>query len=1000
MPIDTYAYPYFWTSKEFKGNTNYAYVFNPYYGLYRSSAFDIYLKTKIYKVLCVSGDEMLPATSADFMTQTISGKVVVTDSKTGLMWQKTYETNKTWLEALKYCEDSTYAGFTDWRVPNKNELLSLVNYEKSEAPYSYFPDMPNNHFMSSSTRLDHTYYAMLVDFNYGALDGIEKPIRSNVMCVRSEESQEANCTDLPANAEWNSVSSITQKWNGDFWYPSARGVYNEEASTEECRFKCVANYVWNGIECVATACITDNPCISIENGNGECFGTLEGYSCGCNDGYFWNGEECKFPLTIGNICTGQNKCYTDYDGNFISAGAFIPCPAEEEALFGQDAQYAALGTCTPQSFTAGTGAQAGTVIDNNTLLIWEGSLSENTYTWDDAPNHCADLNNSNYGGINTWRVPNPLELMTIIDNSRYKPATNSIFTNMPTESTYLWTSKEYKTDTSKAYELSLNDGDYSYNTKTYTYKVLCVSGEEMLPATSADFTTQTINGEDVVTDSKTALMWQKKYTRGAWETALFYCEDLTYAGYSDWRLPNKNEIASLVNYEKPGAPYSYFPDTMSYNFWASSTEIRNPYTAFNAEFRSGYVGSSRKDNNYYVRCVRTVPDQCDPNPCTEIANSNGGCLSDQRGGYVCGCADGYLWNDDNKTCEDPCDPNPCTGDLNLTGICTVTETSWKCGCVDGGYTWNGSPCILPLGNICTGQTKCYNNDKENGEITCPAEGEDFFGQDTQHTDKCIAQSFTLGTGTQAGTVIDNNTGLIWEQSPSEETYTWPNRATHCNELNSSNYGGINTWRVPNPLELLTIVDNSKYNPATNSNFTNIPTDKSLWTSKKYKGGNYAYAFSPSSGSYSASYPQTTISTAYKILCVSGDEMQPATSANFTTQTISDSVVVTDSATGLMWQKEYAENKKWQEALKYCEDLAYAGYSDWRLPNKNELASLVNYEKSTAPYSDFPDMPSKYFWSSSTYTRNTGYAWGMDLNYGMSSSTKTDKNYVRCVRNAD
>ena len=181
MPTDSSVW--FWTSAEYKGNTSYAYSFYPYYGYYFVSAASAYSKTKTYKVLCVSGNEIQPATSANFMTETISGSVVVTDSATGLMWQKTYE-EKTWQEALSYCEDSTYAGYYDWRLPNKNELASLVNYEKSEAPYSYFPDMPSEYFWSSSTDV-HDTNAWGVDFNRGyVISSSGKTNYSYVRCVR------------------------------------------------------------------------------------------------------------------------------------------------------------------------------------------------------------------------------------------------------------------------------------------------------------------------------------------------------------------------------------------------------------------------------------------------------------------------------------------------------------------------------------------------------------------------------------------------------------------------------------------------------------------------------------------------------------------------------------------------------------------------------------------------------------------------------------------------
>ncbi len=120
-------------------------------------------------------------------------------------------------------------------------------------------------------------------------------------------------------------------------------------------------------------------------------------------------------------------------------------------------------------------------------------------------------------------------------------------------------------------------------------------------------------------------------------------------------------------------------------------------------------------------------------------------------------------------------------------------------------------------------------------------------------------------------------------------------------------------------------------------------------------------------------------------------------AAFTSTTVQGDVIVTDTETGLIWQKTYVSGKTWQQALSYCESLTYAGYSDWRLPNKNELASLVNHRKYD-PASDLPDMPSNYFWSSSTYADHTGYAWIVGFKYGdVANYDKSYNVYVRCVR---
>ena len=101
----------------------------------------------------------------------------------------------------------------------------------------------------------------------------------------------------------------------------------------------------------------------------------------------------------------------------------------------------------------------------------------------------------------------------------------------------------------------------------------------------------------------------------------------------------------------------------------------------------------------------------------------------------------------------------------------------------------------------------------------------------------------------------------------------------------------------------------------------------------------------------------------------------------------------------MWEKIYPDKTfDWEGALKHCEDLSYAGYKDWRLPNKNELASLLDYDKTSEPYTAFPGMTNAYhsFWSSSSYTGNI--VWTVNYKGGIVyDEFKTYGFYVRCVR---
>ena len=124
--------------------------------------------------------------------------------------------------------------------------------------------------------------------------------------------------------------------------------------------------------------------------------------------------------------------------------------------------------------------------------------------------------------------------------------------------------------------------------------------------------------------------------------------------------------------------------------------------------------------------------------------------------------------------------------------------------------------------------------------------------------------------------------------------------------------------------------------------------------------------------------------------------------------------VTDNLTGLAWTKDAnapgpsacgpAVTKTWQGALDYVKCLNaqnYLGHTDWRLPNRKELRSLVDYsqyEPALPSGHPFTDVWS-YYWSSTTYALYTGYAWPVSMWYGSAYNlyNKTDYYYVWPVR---
>ncbi len=120
------------------------------------------------------------------------------------------------------------------------------------------------------------------------------------------------------------------------------------------------------------------------------------------------------------------------------------------------------------------------------------------------------------------------------------------------------------------------------------------------------------------------------------------------------------------------------------------------------------------------------------------------------------------------------------------------------------------------------------------------------------------------------------------------------------------------------------------------------------------------------------------------------------------------IVTIDNVTGLMWASDSngtgcfnGQSATWTEAIAYCDDLDFAGYTDWRLPNIRELISLVDYGAAEPAMNEiyFPNMPGIIvFWSSTTHQTHLGIARAIEFRYGADAEYGILKNkYLRSVR---
>jgi hypothetical protein len=119
-----------------------------------------------------------------------------------------------------------------------------------------------------------------------------------------------------------------------------------------------------------------------------------------------------------------------------------------------------------------------------------------------------------------------------------------------------------------------------------------------------------------------------------------------------------------------------------------------------------------------------------------------------------------------------------------------------------------------------------------------------------------------------------------------------------------------------------------------------------------------------------------------------------------------SETILDTVTGLCWDKNLNRHgtSKWSNAVSDCDGSTHAGHSDWRLPQRDELMTLVDLiggggtTCSTLGVFGFTGCQNSRYWSATTYQSNAGPAWVVNFNSGHSSNyDKANNYYVACVR---
>jgi hypothetical protein len=386
-------------------------------------------------------------------------------------------------------------------------------------------------------------------------------------------------------------------------------------------------------------------------------------SLGCTAWCAYDTSECS--ASGGTLpATGQTSCWD-------SSGVAIDC-----AGTGHDGELQAGATL------AYVDHGDGTITDLNTGLMWEklsddGSIHDwdTAYTWPDSFGKATALNGASFAGYTDWRIPNVKELVSITNYQFQDPSLSPVFhtgctpgctvatcscTKSPQVTGYYWSSTTHVPNPVQAWGVSAHGGLVIQNVKEpfATLYVRAVRGASssfprtgqttcwdaggaVIPCVGTGHDGETRagrslayvdNDDGTITDVRTGLVWEKLSNDATihdrddfydWDDAFAVkvaaLNTGSFAGHTDWRLPNVKELQSLLNYENGNPTISGAFNTScpvgcdvttcsctlpTHIYWSSSTAVGNPQSAWIVSAVNGRVEPSPKTEIYTVRAVR------------------------------------------------------------------------------------------------------------------------------------------------------------------------------------------------------------------------------------------------------------------------------------------------------------------------------------------------------------------------------------------------------------
>ncbi len=119
-----------------------------------------------------------------------NGDGTISDNNTKLMWQQQDDNSKfNYSNAISHCNSLSYAGYADWRLPYKKELISIIDFGRSDPAIdtTKFLNAKSSTYWTSTVYFYSSSYAWNVPFKSGGFGAATQNTQLYALCVRNDQ---------------------------------------------------------------------------------------------------------------------------------------------------------------------------------------------------------------------------------------------------------------------------------------------------------------------------------------------------------------------------------------------------------------------------------------------------------------------------------------------------------------------------------------------------------------------------------------------------------------------------------------------------------------------------------------------------------------------------------------------------------------------------------------------------------------------------------------------